>query len=132
MAVHTPEVCYRGAGYDLRATPAPALVRDENDVEAGTLWSARFTKQGDASSDLQLYWGWDAGDGWQAPANPRWEFRGRPYLYKLYVSQELSDPSAADRATEFLRSCCRCSRTCWPRKKVRSAPLQRVAEAETR
>jgi hypothetical protein len=103
MAVHTPEICYRGAGYDLVGTPAPVVVRDEDEAEAGTLWSARFAKQAGTLSDLRLYWGWNGGGDWRAPANPRWEFRGRPYLYKLYVSQEITDPSEANATADFVR-----------------------------
>jgi hypothetical protein len=103
MAVHTPEICYRGAGYDLLETPVRTVIRDEFDAEAGVLWSARFAKQVGTASDLRLYWGWNAGDGWQASANPRWDFRGRPYLYKLYVSHELSATRVADPTNEFLQ-----------------------------
>src|SRR5579864_1510783 len=31
MAVHMPEVCYRGAGYDLWEAPARTVIRDEED-----------------------------------------------------------------------------------------------------
>src|SRR4051794_39829223 len=29
MSVHTPEVCYRGAGYEMLADPTGAVIRDE-------------------------------------------------------------------------------------------------------
>jgi hypothetical protein len=102
MAVHTPEVCYRGAGYDLLETPVHTVLRDDLGTEAGVMWSARFAKQAGTGSDLRLYWGWNDGTGWQAPANPRWDFRGRPYLYKLYVSHELNG-GADDPTTDFLQ-----------------------------
>src|SRR5206468_8142907 len=44
MAVHTPEVCYRGAGYDMLDDPAALSVTDERGGELGTFWSARFVK----------------------------------------------------------------------------------------
>ena len=84
MAVHTPEVCYRGAGYELFDTPAATPFG-----ESGTLFAADFSKPADSAAGLRLYWAWNAGDGWQAPTNPRWEFRGRPFLYKLYVASDL-------------------------------------------
>jgi hypothetical protein len=103
MAVHTPEVCYRGAGFDMLETPTRTVLRDELGEELGTFWNARFAKQATVPSQIRLSWAWrDAGD-WQAPANPRWEFRGRPFLYKLYASHELSSPSDADATAEFLR-----------------------------
>jgi hypothetical protein len=103
MAVHTPEVCYRGAGFDLLGAPASVAVRDEDGEEAARFWTARFAKQGSAGGSLRLYWAWGDGDTWQAPANPRWEFRGRPLLYKLYVSHERAGTGDADPALDFLR-----------------------------
>ncbi len=101
MAVHTPEICYRGAGYELFEAPASTPIRDLQGDELGVFNTARFTKASSLGSDLRLYWGWNAGAGWQAPANPRWEFRGRPFLYKLYVSTEFA--SGRDAAADFLR-----------------------------
>jgi uncharacterized protein DUF3485 len=101
MAVHTPEVCYRGAGYDLFDAPASTVIRVEQGGELGAFNTARFTKAATLGNDLKLYWGWNPGAGWQAPANPRWEFRGRPFLYKLYVSTEYS--AGHDAAADFLR-----------------------------
>lgn len=103
MAVHTPDICYRGAGFDLFDAPTRVVLRDDADDELGSFWSARFAKTSTAADDLRLYWAWNGGDGWQASANPRWEFRGRPYLYKLYVSHETTGQRDLDPSAEFLR-----------------------------
>jgi hypothetical protein len=103
MAVHTPEVCYRGAGYDVLDTPAHAVLRDDADDEFGTFWNARFAKQAGATGELRLYWAWGDGAGWQAPTNPRWEFRGRDFLYKLYASHERAGSGDTDVTADFLR-----------------------------
>jgi hypothetical protein len=97
MAVHTPEVCYRGAGYDLLDTPTHAVVRDD-----GTFWNARFAKQAGSIAELRLYWAWGDGEVWQAPSNPRWELRGRAFLYKLYLSHERTGPDDTDVTADFL------------------------------
>ena len=102
MAVHTPEICYRGAGYELYDTPALASVRAEQGPGPAMFNTARFTKSSSLGSDLRLYWGWNAGEGWQAPASPRWQYRGRPFLYKLYVSTDYA--SGSDAAADFLRA----------------------------
>ena len=99
MAVHTPEVCYRGAGYDVLDTPTQAVVRDD----AGTFWNARFAKQAGSIGELRLYWAWGDGEMWQAPVNPRWELRGRAFLYKLYVSHERTGPDNTDVTADFLQ-----------------------------
>jgi hypothetical protein len=104
MAVHTPEVCYRGAGYELTGPPTVHDVKDEGAKLAG-FWMATFAKPGAAGSDLQLYWGWNGGDGWKAPTSPRWDYAGRPALYKLYLSQVRTGSAADERhMDEFLRT----------------------------
>jgi hypothetical protein len=102
MAVHTPEICYGGAGYELYDRPSVTPVRAESGTELGKMFTARFTKAAGLGSDLRLYWGWNPGDGWQAPRSPRWEFRGRPYLYKLYVSHDQAAAQNRDASAELL------------------------------
>jgi hypothetical protein len=102
MAVHTPEVCYRGAGYELHDQPAPCALKD-----FGAFWTAQFTKKGTTPTHLRLYWAWNAHGSWEASAAPRWEFRGEPFLYKLYVSRDISrQPGVApgaDVTAQFMR-----------------------------
>jgi hypothetical protein len=107
MAVHTPEVCYAGAGYGLVGQPSPYLLKGAGDKELGTFWTASFKKPGPSGSDLQLYWGWNDGAGWKAPDNPLWTYSGRPVLYKLYLSQQvvgMTGPTATNLMDDFLRS----------------------------
>jgi Protein of unknown function (DUF3485) len=104
MSVHTPEVCYRGAGYELSGPPVRHEAKDGAEKLAA-FWTATFAKPGTTGSELQLYWGWNGGDGWKAPTSPRWEFAGRPALYKLYLSQVRAGTDADERhVDEFLRS----------------------------
>lgn len=105
MSVHTPEVCYRGAGYEVAADPTRLDVRAAGD-KLGELWTARFLKRQGVQTDLRLFWAWSLQPPWQAPDNPRWTFRGQPYLYKLYVSHEVPEPGASSLdqpALEFLQ-----------------------------
>jgi hypothetical protein len=101
VASHTPEVCYGGAGFAMDGAPTP--------FAAGTgarFWTARFTRPGEASTHLRLYWSWSDGGPWQAPAQPRLHFAGAQALYKLYVIQELTDLEEQlddDRCQGFIR-----------------------------
>ena len=107
MAVHTPEVCYRGAGYDLLGAPAAYPVRTDLAEPLGTFWTARFGKKAGVATDLRLFWAWAGPETWTAADNPRWQFRGAPFLYKLYVSHDGAGPAGArldaDPGTDFLR-----------------------------
>lgn len=94
MAVHTPEVCYSGAGYVLHSQPAAVAL----DAEAH-FWSAQFMKN---DGRLRLYWAWNSRGAWEAAEAPRWAYRGEPFLYKLYVSREVRD-SGPDATADFLR-----------------------------
>lgn len=108
MSLHTPEVCYRGAGFELHGQPTLYTARGTSADELGVFWTANFVKGGVIDTNLQMTWGWSDGASlWSAPANPRWTFRGLPALYKLYLSQEVtgvgSDVAAKSR-NEFLRA----------------------------
>jgi hypothetical protein len=96
MAVHTPEVCYQGAGYELAEAPVPMPLKSARGESV--FWTARFNKTISTSADLRLCWAWNAAGDWQAPPSPRWAFRGLPFLYKLYVIQEIRASAADDEA----------------------------------
>jgi hypothetical protein len=104
MSVHTPDVCYRGAGYELYDQPTECL---KNDAGEAPFWTAKFTKKAPVPMHLRLYWGWNARGKWEAAPAPRWQFRGEAFLYKLYVSRDISQqPNLApqvDVTAEFLR-----------------------------
>jgi hypothetical protein len=104
LAVHTPDVCYRGAGYEM-AGSAASLDVSLKDGTKGQLWTAVFSKeQGMAGGQLRLFWMWNADGQWQAPASPRMAFAGRSALYKLYVVRELAgaEPLSADPTLDFI------------------------------
>ena len=105
LSVHTPDVCYGGSGYVMLGAPTRIELQCDDGREA-SFWTARFEKP-KTQEALRLYWGWNAGEGWKAPGNPRWAFRMKPVLYKLYVARELNalnDPVEGDLGLAFLRS----------------------------
>jgi hypothetical protein len=100
MAVHTPEVCYSGAGYVLHGQPAALAIKYDRGEETGTFWTAAFTKK---SGQLRLCWGWNVHGTWEASTAPRWQYRGEPFLYKLYVSREAGGKADVDGVADFLQ-----------------------------
>jgi hypothetical protein len=107
LALHTPDVCYRGAGYGLSGEAARLAFPGAKGAPAAAFWAAKFSKREAAvPSHLRLYWSWYGRASWQAPDNPRLEFAGLPALYKLYVIQDLArpdEPLEEEACKEFLR-----------------------------
>jgi len=105
LSVHTPDICYGNAGYVMVGSATRIDVRCDDNREA-TFWTARFENP-KTYEGLRLFWGWNAGQGWKSPSNPRWAFRMKPVLYKLYVAREmnsLTEPLETDPGLAFLRS----------------------------
>lgn len=107
ISVHTPDVCYAGAGYRLMGTAQQREI-ETSDGHKAAFSSARFGKAtGVVPSHLEIYWTWSR-DGvlWQAPENPRLSLARAPALFKLYVVSEVSmnERSATrDSCDRFLR-----------------------------
>jgi hypothetical protein len=84
VAVHTPDVCYVAGGY--QAMTKTQRVEVPTAQGPATLWVADYQK---GSERLRIYWGWSAGNIWEAPDTPRWKFARAPQLAKLYVVHTL-------------------------------------------
>jgi Protein of unknown function (DUF3485) len=82
VAVHPPDICYAGTGFEVAA---PSRCR----VEGAEFWTARFRKGDPAAPvNLRIFWAWSAGGDWQAPDNPRLAFARYRALYKLYLIEQ--------------------------------------------
>jgi hypothetical protein len=91
VAVHTPDVCYLGAGYQLRGAVTRQTI-PLDDGKSVSFWVADFVKTkptGDES--IRVRWAWSGDGDWQAPDYPRWVFARVPLLYKLYMVHPLTD-----------------------------------------
>ncbi len=86
IAVHTPDVCYQGAGYQMGS-------QTKYPTASAEFWWAKFVKNGpDVSDTLRIFWSWNADGRWQAPDYPRLVFAGQPALFKLYLVHHLTRP----------------------------------------
>lgn len=106
ISVHTPDVCYAGAGYapvgDMERAGVPAVA----DGPASEFLTLRFKKPGVAAEPLRIFWAWSDRGPWRAPENPRLSFARAPVLYKLYVVRALGSPDEpldGDPCQDFLR-----------------------------
>lgn len=86
VSIHTPDVCYEAAGYEVTKPTRFTAPQD-----GGAFWTARFhKKRADAGGDLRIFWSWNAGQGWQAADDARLSFARFPALYKLYLIYEVT------------------------------------------
>lgn len=101
-SVHTPEVCYAGAGYEPASAREAVAVPGRDDA----FWAIDFRKQDAPTPEyLRIYHAWDTGRGWRASASPRSDFAGSEALYKLYAvraTPRLDGPPGADPVLGFL------------------------------
>ncbi len=107
MAVHQPEDCYKGAGYEMTAPASHVMVGRPGGTPPAQFWTATFRRQEETRTvRLRIFWSWFAGGTWQAPRTPRVHFARYQVLYKLYVIRELSPGRyrlEADPTKEFLQ-----------------------------
>ena len=110
VAVHTPDVCYEGAGYAATAPPVVERVPMADGRGGVAEFKTAEFRQSSAVEprSLRIAWSWNAGDAWKAPENPRLEFAASRALTKLYVIQDApregSSPEAeAEARTDLLR-----------------------------
>jgi uncharacterized protein DUF3485 len=96
ISVHTPDICYAGAGYQ----QLEAEQRKDVEIADGSSHSfyvARFAKPGIAPTLMEIYWTWSRdGTDWRAPENPRLALARSRALYKLYVLREFPPKSRAE------------------------------------
>jgi Protein of unknown function (DUF3485) len=105
LAVHTPDICYRGAGFQALQAPARHVENYGPDNAEAEFWKGQFGKP-DSSEPMQqrILWSWSARGVWKAPDNPRLAFGGAAALYKLYVVYQMfpNDPRADEICRDFV------------------------------
>lgn len=100
ISVHSPDVCYQGAGYQM-GTKTPYSFRTATTDRPAEFWAAKFTKEPDPAT-LHILWSWTTGGIWMAPDNPRLAFYRSPVLYKLYIVRDVKglDAPMVDEVTQ--------------------------------
>jgi hypothetical protein len=103
MAVHTPEICY--SAVDWKAIGERKRVTLD-DKRPDTVWRSQFQDAHNSQeSDIRVYYAWTDGNEWTAADEPRIQFGGRPFLFKVQVMERMPhDPEfqTSDPAKDFL------------------------------
>jgi hypothetical protein len=108
VSVHTPDICYPGAGYEMAQMQSVKFSVHPDLREAPVEFlQADFVQQiSFPPRHLRVYWSWNAKGTWSVPESPRLAFAPRPFLYKLYLFYErIGDVERPedDSFAEFLR-----------------------------
>jgi hypothetical protein len=103
-SVHTPEICYSSRAYSIQESRRELSLSDDAG-RTHSFWYVPFRSENPLADELRVYYAWCADDVWVASEAPRFEFAGRPLLFKLQIA--CSIPSQATResqdpCTEFL------------------------------
>jgi len=96
VADHTPDQCFRAAGFAMLRDPIRYMHTIENeqaDSMAVEFAVSEFKKQNQDSPDEQarVFWSWRSpSESWQAPRWPLFHYAGTPALYKMYILRPLA------------------------------------------
>ncbi|HEV3237223.1 MAG TPA: exosortase-associated EpsI family protein [Gemmataceae bacterium] len=94
ISVHTPEVCFPGAGYKMLGEPGTVALVLEEGRPSGEFKTARFQRLNSTeTSEMEAFWAWTTDGRWQAPNYPRWTYGRYPALYKVYIIRKISAKS---------------------------------------
>src|SRR5262245_33340461 len=96
VSVHTPDVCYGGAGFQAIGQQFRKDISIDNSRHVAVA-AMRFKSPATAGpSQLEVCWAWNGGNGWEAPDSPRWALAHHRILYKLYVVRDVSGNAIDD------------------------------------
>jgi hypothetical protein len=99
ISVHTPDICFRGSGYEVTGAPVVERIALEPPARSSSFLTALFRKEvAGTPSTLRVFWAWNARGSWEAPENPRLQFASYRFLYKVYVVRQVpaSEQSGED------------------------------------
>ncbi len=107
MSVHTPEVCYTLAGYDMNAKVKKLVIGRAEDETAQEFKSAVFEVKDSGALPKHVYFAWFHKGRWMAPDWPRFGLGGNPALHKIQVATDYDDVGKEDEehpCREFLEA----------------------------
>jgi hypothetical protein len=83
-AVHTPDVCFSSQAYTVQG-PRKQMRLDGSAAAADTFWEQSFQAKSLEGERLEVVYAWNDGGRWTAAERPRYQYAGRPLLYKMMV-----------------------------------------------
>jgi hypothetical protein len=112
VSAHTPDICYRGSGFEMRAAENSLYTMAFPDQEKYPFLTNTFVKEDVTGRRLlRVFWSWYNPESqehegkvvWEAPSNARWYFGNTRALYKMYFTSEMSDQTETADNSACLR-----------------------------
>lgn len=97
ISVHTPEICFSSQAYSIE-DPRRAKELVDSAGSQHSFWYTTFKSTNAIAEHLRVYYGWSSDGNWRAVESPRFEFAGKPLLFKLQISSYISpENSSSDK-----------------------------------
>jgi len=104
ITIHTPDWCYRGAGFSMKGEPIPYTIDCGPDLPPVECLTTTFVKEDALGTQrLRIFWSYTDDGRWSGPVWPKPAFAGRPALYKLYLITTAQDADEGPEASASLR-----------------------------
>jgi hypothetical protein len=104
ISVHSPEVCYSSQDFKVTGGRTGTKILDRNEKEH-SLWELKLQSSGANPMPLRVVFGWGTGGAWAASQNPRFDYAGLPYLYKIQLATAATDSSDENNTyQDFLKA----------------------------
>ncbi len=87
MTVHTPEVCKTSRDFESIGLPDRVTIATEN--ATSQFYYSMFRSSNPTLPAIEVFYGWNKLEGWDAPDAPRFAYGGTPLLFKLQVASQL-------------------------------------------
>jgi len=102
ISVHPPTACFVGAGWNLNDTPVKYSIQTGEPPQNKAFWLADFSRTFvNITHTKRTFWSWSVSGDWEAAAHPRLKFATSPFLYKIYITYNLTDAGdPVDKPTE--------------------------------
>ena len=97
ITLHTPDLCYRAAGFDSEGEPTSASI-DAGLPQPAEFVTGRFYKEeGGALQRLEVMWSFSSDGQWHGPRWARSSLAGRNAIYKVYLIGPMPSPQQSQK-----------------------------------
>ncbi|QGJ72178.1 Hypothetical protein PBC10988_38950 [Planctomycetales bacterium 10988] len=90
ISVHTPEICYSSQSYRLLTERKAVELSFTEEETPQSCWRLKLQSKQVSGESLSVCYAWNGGDGWKASEQPRFEFAGSSYLFKLQLAAQVA------------------------------------------